>query len=300
MHATGTRNLERLGGLHRRMPATATLFLLGTLAISTLPPLNGFASEFLLYTSLFTAVATGSTFAVLALAIPLVALALVGGLALTCFVKVYAMTFSGHPRSQEAAEAHESARFILIPMLILAILSLAAGIIPLAPVWLLDSASQAIIPSTSGSTFHFPPLSLLSGVMGGFLALLGILLLVSIVYLLRRRQGEENGTTWDCGYLVPSPRIQYTPSSFSELLIKLLSGIVKPRFHHPVLRGIFPTDTLFTSTVPERELKGVIFPLMSGIRERSARLRALQHGQLHLYILYILATLLILLTWAYL
>ncbi|HEY4595065.1 MAG TPA: proton-conducting transporter membrane subunit, partial [Thermoanaerobaculia bacterium] len=127
VHATGTRDLERTGGLARRMPATAGLFLLGALAICGLPPLNGFVSELFVYLGLVrAAIAPGSAWA----ALPAPVLAATGALAVACFVRVFGIAFLGTARSPAAREAHESPPLMLAPMAVLAVWCAVLGAAP--------------------------------------------------------------------------------------------------------------------------------------------------------------------------
>jgi formate hydrogenlyase subunit 3/multisubunit Na+/H+ antiporter MnhD subunit len=140
-HATGTRELDHLGGLARAMPFTAAFFLVGAAAISGLPPLNGFASEWLVFLASFQAVlGHGAASTPLAgLAAP--TLALVGGLAAACFAKVFGTVFLGHARSPHAGRGHEATPAMLAPMAALAILCAVIGLVPAA--WLPGLARAA-------------------------------------------------------------------------------------------------------------------------------------------------------------
>ncbi len=109
LYSTGTRNMEKMGGLLRRMPATAICFLIGALAISAIPPFNGFVSEWFTYQSLFNAAMQGDKAVMIVAVFAAVALAITGALAVTCFVKAYGVSFASAPRSEAAANAKEVA-----------------------------------------------------------------------------------------------------------------------------------------------------------------------------------------------
>src|SRR6202043_1530971 len=128
--ATGERDMERLGGLIHRMPQTAFAFLVGCVAISALPPLNGFVSEWLTFQAILVSPQLPEW--TLKLMVPAVGalLALAAALAAACFVKAFGVTFLGRPRSPAAEQAHEVDRYSLSAMLILAALCLLAGILP--------------------------------------------------------------------------------------------------------------------------------------------------------------------------
>jgi len=299
LHAANTRKLELLGGLASRMPLTAMLSLFGMVALCGLPPLNGFVSEYLLYAGFFSSILAGSGSAVLYMALSAVVLALIGGLAIACFVRVYGIAFGSLPRSAEAANAHEAGWEMLAPMGLLALLCVAIGLFPKIAVDLIMPAiSAGYLPQQGrdAAAILFPPL--------GWLTVLSFILLAFAALLLGffqrglRRSPAAVTDTWGCGYLNPTPRIQYTASSFAEILVKLFGGALRPRYRQPAVTGFFPKSAGFTSRYRETLLDLVIFPFFSIVQERFSQLRKLQHGKLPLYILYIFITLLLLLLWS--
>ena len=128
LHATGTRNMEVLGGLAKVMPITAVCFLIGSLAISAIPPLNGFVSEWFTYQGLIGAAMDGGIFMRIVFAFAVVALAITGALAVTCFVKAFGVTFLARPRSEAAEHAHEVPAPMTIAMVILTVACIALGL----------------------------------------------------------------------------------------------------------------------------------------------------------------------------
>ena len=155
IHASGTREIDEMGGAARRLPWTSGFFLVGAIAICGLPPLNGFVSEFLIYLGLFTAATEGSgaSAAFPALAAP--ALALIGGLAVACFVKVFGVVFLGSPRSPGAGAGDEAGRWMLAPMAVLAAICAAIGLAPQSVAGILAAAVSASYPdaATPGTAF---------------------------------------------------------------------------------------------------------------------------------------------------
>jgi formate hydrogenlyase subunit 3/multisubunit Na+/H+ antiporter MnhD subunit len=226
LHATGRRDLDSLGGLIRTMPRTALFFLVGALAISALPPLNGFVSEWLL----FQAVLAGPTLpqASLHFTAPAIGalLALAAALAAACFVRVYGTAFLGRPRSAEAAQAHDVALSQQIAMGLLALFCILGGLLGgpltalLAP--LVADITVGALPSGSGPT----PLSLVAfdanrsvydaPVIALFVAIASVVTLVIVHRLSERR--TRRGPAWDCGFPDASPATQYTASSFAQPL----------------------------------------------------------------------------------
>lgn len=298
IHRTGTRNIDLMGGLFRRMPVTSPLFLIGSIAICGLPPLNGFVGELFLY---FGAISDG-----IAAPLPLVAfvapvLALVGGVAVITFVKLYGIIFLGAPRSEGAAHCHESGTLMTGPMVLLALASVVAGIAPLLLMRLVLPAvgfyggvSVDLIDKVSGQV----PLVALT-VANSVLLVLAVI--IGAAYLSRlRRLPLSQGSTWGCGYLAPSPRIQYTGTSFSELVLSLLGVVVATSRSKPAITGIIPAgNRSFHYAVIETVLDRVLTPIFHWIGLGFSYMRKLQHGQLHIYVLYIFTTLFVLMVWTY-
>lgn len=296
IHATGTRQIDLLGGVARRLPLTASLFLVGSTAICGLPPLNGFVSELMVYLGCFrgAAFSNGTAAGLPALAIP--ALALVGGLALACFVKAYGIIFLGMPRTEQHSGGREACWSMLFPMGLLALLCIVIGLAPWLIVPALAGAVAGWQPSLGNSSANLAGL-----VPFGWISILGTSLVVCIAvgtwFFIRRTSGTAHtaGPTWGCGYLRPSPRMQYTATSFAEMLVAYFRNLLRPNIHAPEISGAFPKPSRFSSHVPETVLEGLYLPFLDYLYRSSAPLRRLQHGRLHLYILYIFVTLVVLL-----
>ncbi|WP_286350496.1 proton-conducting transporter transmembrane domain-containing protein [Geobacter sulfurreducens] len=296
IHAVGTREIDRMGGIARAMPRTALLFLTGAVAICGLPPLNGFVSEFLIYLGIFREAVhgTGAAAAVTSLAGP--ALALVGGLAVACFVKVFGVVFLGLPRSEEAARAHEAGRPMLAPMAVLSAVCVVVGLAPAAVAPLLDAAVRSWRPElalTAPALADLAPLGWLMAAAAGTLATVAVLALLYARRLAAAPRGAS--PTWGCGYLAPTPRMQYTASSFAEMLVRLFGGILRPHGTRPGIRSCAPAPSELHTHVPETVLEHLYLPFITWANGKLAPVRRLQHGRLHLYILYTLITLVTLL-----
>ncbi|MGB4599084.1 MAG: proton-conducting transporter membrane subunit [Trichlorobacter sp.] len=298
IHGTGSREIDRMGGLAKRMPATSLFFLIGSLAICGLPPLNGFVGELFLYVG---AINDGihAPLPLAALVAPV--LALVGGLAVITFVKLYGIVFLGSPRTADAAHSHEAGGLMIGPMLVLAAGCLATG---MAPLLLVKLAAPAVswyagiegdLVSRTGQQVPFMPLT----VMNSLLVVLALALAAG--YLLRlSKLPRSTGPTWGCAYLAPTPRMQYTGSSFSEMVVNLFGALVAPLRRRPSLATFFPAvGTTFCYAATELVLDRVLTPIFSWIGLGFSYIRRLQHGQLHIYVLYIFATLFVLMIWAH-
>lgn len=299
IHATGTREIDALGGLARPMPFTAFYFLLGAAAICGLPPLNGFVSEYLIYLGLFGGITGGTGAAIPFLALAAPALALVGGLAVACFIKVYGATFLGHPKTKAPLRATEGAWQMLAPMGLLTLFCVSIGLVPQLLTDYLLTAIAVFAPEQAVGSREFLTFAPLAWISVLAAVLIALAVLLTGLFLLRRRSmPSHRSVTWDCGYLQATSRIQYTASSFAEMLVKLLGGVLRPHCEQPQLKAIFSGPASFASHLPEALLDLVIIPFFRSIDERFSLLRRVQHGQLHLYIFYVFATLVALLVWS--
>ncbi len=284
LHATGTREMSRLGGLWRTMPWTATLFSLGAAAISGLPPLNGFVSEWLIYLGLFEVV--GARAPASWAAVPAgVFLAMTGALALACFVKAVGIVFLGVPRTREAETARESGRFMLGPMVVLAALCVLIGVAP-ALFWpALHHAIEIWRPGWAGQGM---PASLVTlGMCNAMFVLVGAMGTV-VVFRRVRRNGISRAVTWDCGYAAPSARMQYTAGSFAGIITGWFAWILRPERQAKPALGLFPGAASREEHTPETVLEQVVEPAGAILMRASSAVRQLQHGRLQAYILYLL------------
>ncbi|MCU0562966.1 MAG: hydrogenase [Desulfobacterales bacterium] len=301
LHATGTRDLERLGGLIHRMGTTGASFLIGSAAISGLPPLNGFVSEFLIYAGAFGWLAghPGSGAAGLPAIVAILALAMIGGLAAACFAKAFGVAFLGEPRSAAAAGAHECPAGMRLPMVALAALCMAIGLLGALAISAAIPAAAVVLPGVDvagacadarGWLWH----------LGGAFGLLVALTAGAAAVRRRLLAGRTVATaaTWDCGYAAPTARMQYTASSFAAPLIGSFRLILRPATRVQAPEGLFPKAASLHTRI-EDPFEGRLFaPLFRQVRDLAARLHWLQAGPNQLYVLYVAAAVLALLLWA--
>jgi formate hydrogenlyase subunit 3/multisubunit Na+/H+ antiporter MnhD subunit len=300
LHSTKTHDMDELGGLLKRMPWTGLLFLIGAAAIAGLPPLNGFVSEFLIYAGAFAAAASlGSEAAVPAVA-AIGALALIGGLATACFAKAFGVVFLGEPRSDDAAHAHEQGRPMRGPMVLLAAACILIGVFSPPLVRRLAPVLEQVT-GLPGSAVH-EAFAQATAVLGsitlgafGLLALAGLLLAVRRAALVGKPVAA--GPTWDCGYALPSPRMQYTASSFAQPLTDLFGPLLGTRRRFSAPQGIFPQAASFATETPDFYRERLYGPIFVAVQNGLSAFRWLQHGRVQLYVLHIAITLLVLLMW---
>lgn len=290
LHATGTRQMSRLGGLWRQMPWTAGLFAVGAAAISGLPPLNGFISEWLVYLGLFDTVNAHGT-AALSAVFAAVLLAITGALALACFIKVCGVVFLGAPRTEVAAHAHESGLLMRIPMIVLA---MACGAIGLAPVLFWPAMARATSVWNPSWVAVSAPGSL--NMLGSFHIGLAIVAVVGISLLWKRTRqtGIRRALTWDCAYVAPTARMQYTAGSFASIITEWFAWILRPQRHEHLPTDTFPAHADYEEHTPETVLEHVIEPAGAAVMSFADIARRLQHGHSQAYLLYIVVGLVVL------
>lgn len=307
IQATGTREIDRYGGLLRTMPRTAFFFLGGAVAICGLPPLNGFVSEWFIYLGLLHSQAEGATFPLSLTVLAAPALAMTGALAVACFVKVFGVTFLGTARRPFPAAPSEAPGSMLLPMAILFLGCLVIGLAPWTMVPLLQRAVAAwlgtalVAFSPAGS-----PESLLLGTLAPvyWLSLCGFLLLALAAGLFLRQRGfsepglEKRPATWGCGYREATPRMQYTAVSFAELLVSLFHWGLWSDVAGGRAIGFFPAAASLAAHTPDLILDRLIHPLCRALSRAAFATRAFLHqGWIGVYLLYSALTLCLLLLW---
>lgn len=298
IHQVKTREIDRLGGLAKSMPFTATCFLAGSVAICGLPPLNGFVSEFFIYLGLFNSAADSQGVLLTATAFAAPALALIGALALACFVKVYGAVFLGTARSEYARDVHESPRAMLGPMAVLVGCCFLVGLAPMLVVRPLAMGISAWIPELGDPgprLAQFAPLYWIT-IMG--LLLIGALsLLLVLLRMMLHRPAVQYGPTWGCGYMMPSPRMQYTSSSFAQTLVGLFAWILRPRKYYLKGMAMFPSQSHFHTVVPDMVLDEGVLPAFRFGAWLFSCFRVFQQGNVQTYLLYIFIALIAFLLW---
>jgi hydrogenase-4 component B len=294
VHATGSRDIESHGGLLHRMPVTGTLFLVGAVAISGLPPLNGFVSEWLIYVGALRHAASSAhdASAIAIVVVPL--LALVGGLATACFVKVFGVVFLGEPRHAPTAHIHDVDGTMRIAMALGAAACVVIGVAPVLAVQLVINPARGLARAAATPVVALSALNALSSVAA--LLVVGIVLLALARGRLLRRRTVHRTVTWDCGYALPTPRMQYTAASFAAPVLDPFVALLRTRARRTPVEGLFPqraSENVHFDDPCEAAVRRSVRMAVAPLR----RLRALQRGPVQLYLLYVLITLLLLLVW---
>lgn len=301
LHATHSKDMEQLGGLMKRMPWTGGSMLAGAVAIAALPPLNGFVSEWLMYLGLlkcgFATQGGHSLPAFFGVGL----LALIGSLAAVAFVRLTGIVLLGSPRSEAAKHAHESSPWMLGPMVVLVFLCLTSAIFPHAVTgWMSGAIGQVLSREAWYALVERQrseaPLSVVGSINAAALIAIASGMLGLLAWSRRGVQGQ--GATWGCGYNMPTVRMQYTARSFAEMIAEqLLPHFLRPHTARRAPRGLFPAAGDFRSDSPDPISEKVYEPFFRRTAEHFSRLRILQQGKLHVYLVYILLAVVIGLAW---
>ena len=307
---THTCNMEEMGGLIKRMPQTALCFLVGSAAIAALPPLNGFASEWLVFQSLLAGTHIARPEIAVGFPIAVGMLALTSGLAAACFVKAFGISFLAMPRSDHAAQARECHWSMRVTMLALAVSCVVFGLA--AP--LVTRGINRIIDSVPGLSAGVPlsqsaPLWLTVPTSGAqvspllMVALLGAIILAVLLVIQAGGLRVRRADTWGCGRISQTPRMEYTASAFAEPLRRVFAEVYQPTQDlsisvHPESRYFIQSITYTSHVVPWFE-QVFYDPVTRGVRALATQIRRLQAGSLHLYLLYVVAALVAALTTAW-
>jgi formate hydrogenlyase subunit 3/multisubunit Na+/H+ antiporter MnhD subunit len=304
LKSTGLRNLNEMGGLIRYLPHTALYFLIGALAISALPPLNGFVSEWLTFQASLQAPLLQSS--VVRSLVPIVAavLALSGALTGMCFVKVYGVAFLGQRRHEFGAAPREASRWERAGMLWLALACFALGLLPVFAIGELNKVSLALtglgLPAeamASGWLWLVPTTSTQAS-YGPVVFLLVIAAVFGLTFLVVRRlyHGRlRRSDPWDCGFPEQTARMQDTADAFGQPIRQIFAPVY--RIHREIPRADDPLP-VFKQTVEDRHWYALYLPVARFAEFLSGQIGRLQQGRISVYLLYSFLTLIALLVFA--
>ena len=285
-----TRDIERMGGVMKYMPYTALAFLIGSVAISGLPPFNGFVSEYLVYFSLFTGIGSMEFYPLLIFLSAMVSLVLIGGLAIFCFTKVFGIMFLGQPRAKMPEHPSEASGVMLIAKLLPIILIVFIGAIPVLTVGPLANiaselftAAGAVDPEPFMTPLKY--LSLAAAIMAG----VGLAVwLIRKVFEISRKPVQ--GPTWGCGYTAVNSRQQYTATSFIQEYAGLIRPLIKNGASNISYKEeeIFPEKRDFHTSSSDFFRSKVIMRPANYIVNVFRKAAVMQTGKLQHYVLYAL------------
>lgn len=297
-----TQNIDKMGGLMKFMPYTAWAFLVGAIAISGIPPFNGFISEFLIYTSLFSGIGHPEFYPLILYFIAMLSLVLIGGLALLCFTKVFSIMFLGEPRSDYIQKPEEADSMMLTAKLLPFIPIVLIGILPFLIVGPLVSLTESIFPSGA----RLPAETILIPVT--YISAVAIILLIFTVVILlirklmMRKRITVTGPTWGCGYSAVDAKQQYTATSFIQEYASLTRPIIKTDHSNIRYRDdeIFPEKRDFHSHSDDFIRSKLINKPAELIINLLRRAAVFQTGRLQHYVLYVLVFLVLIFLLTYL
>jgi hydrogenase-4 component B len=279
VNATETRDIESMGGLIKRMPKTAALFLIGAVSISALPPFNGFVSELMLFQAFFQSNALANPFLEIILVIVLAVFALTSAMAAACFVKAFGASFLALPRSEEAKEAKEAPKLMLVGPAILAVLCILLGVFSLQIFGML------------GFSLAIPNMLFIGAVIAGFYGL---------AYLAMREiasKRERVTETWACGYPVQNAKMEYSASGFSEPIVTILKGIFRTqkkseRSFNDTKNSVFKEGKAEISLLKFFEER-LYLPVAHCIQKVAEKVNGIQRGDVDLHIAYAFVTIVV-------
>ncbi len=297
--STGTRQIEHLGGLLRRMPWTAAFFLVGAMAISGLPPLNGFASEWLTFQAfLFGFLNSTDPLIHFLFAVGGAVLALTTALAAACFVKAFGISFLARPRSPEAAQARESPAVMLVPQAMLAAMCIVLGLFPGRVLRVLETVMTSLPGLRPGADLASSGTRMATG-LGTFDVVTPIVFAgalaagVACAILMTRRRGvaTRRVPVWGCGGELTAAN-EYTATAFSKPLMMIFGAVYRPTRTVEALAEVsvyFPREVRYRSTIEPTFERYVYRPLLRAVLRVATGMKILQAGSLHAYLAYVIA-----------
>lgn len=287
--AKHTMDIEKLGGLIKKMPRSAYLFLIGSLAICGLPPFNGFVSEFFIFSGLFNGLSSNNVLQILFILFAIIGLVLIGGLALICFTKAFGIIFLGTPRDKSHEETIIEKPLSVIPLYLVALVIVLIGVVPFLFAPFLVKTIQLYIPSLNLGAY-----AQLERILGNLTSIgwysIGFIVLTAVLYFIRHlivshRENLED-TTWGCGYTGETDKMQYTASSFVRTYRKMAEPVLLIRKEKIEASGLYP-DQINQVTHPQDKIeKWLIDKPLSFMERFLNRFVFLQNGKIQFYILY--------------
>ena len=294
---THTLEMNMLGGLLKKMPVTGAVFCIGAIAVSALPPLNGFISEWMLYNASFIGIVSGTMHLMIPLVLAVGVLALTGGLTAVCFTRAFGCVWLGNPRAASSVVDSDVPAEMLVPMIALAGLCSLLGV---GALFIAGHIAPAVVLITGGSAIP-AALSIIATVkIVGYMSVL-LIIVCSVVFgiraLLLRKQTKAAAPTWDCGYHAGTSKMQYTASSFSQPVTEQFSFLLNTKKSGKMPKGYFPGRAGLETQTSDMGNERLYQPLFAFITSLLGRFRVLQQGSIQLYVFYLVIVLVLLLFW---
>jgi formate hydrogenlyase subunit 3/multisubunit Na+/H+ antiporter MnhD subunit len=281
-----TMGIEKLGGLIKRMPYTALFFLIAAIAICGLPPLNGFVSEFLIYNGIYTWFKDGSVLSLIVVNFAILALVMIGGLAILCFTKAFGIVFLGTPREGNNDNLSESGFWNFFPLGAAALLMIGIGFFPSV---FIDILRQPV-SLFSGNLDSLPDSGILDSLR--MISLLSFGLIAMVILILGIKKISANGKTvsvgptWGCGYVGSSPKLQYTANSYARTYMKLAKPFLDIHKEEVEITEIFPSKKKYETHPYDKVERFLVDLPVKAILQSIKKFLFLQNGQIQRYILY--------------
>jgi NADH:ubiquinone oxidoreductase subunit 5 (subunit L)/multisubunit Na+/H+ antiporter MnhA subunit len=306
LYRTHERDLERMGGLIHRMPITALMFLIGCVAISALPPFNGFVSEWLTLQTALQAPALANGVLRTMLPISAALLALTGALAATCFVKAFGIAFLGKARTRRVAHAREVPRGMLGGMTLLAALCLLLGVFPTSVIMAMEPITQMLVhqslPSaTAQGWLWLTPISpQVASYSAPFVLLaMGVVFVLGYLFLKRGATPARRSEPWDCGFGQLTARMEYTSTSFTQPIRRIFASVWKVNevIEKVTAPGVIPRVTSIRHHLHVQDWSWLkcYQPIGRLVLDAARRIGFIQTGNIHTYLKYSFGTLVFLL-----
>ena len=286
---THTQNMENLGGLIKSMPKTAVLFLIGTLAIGGLPPLNGFVSEFLIYTGLIEGVHSNNISQIILFVLSIAGLSIIGGLSVLTFTKAFGSIFLGQPRTTLPHQPREVSALMLVPQYLIIGVMLSVAFLPQFYMRIIGNILVLINP-VHPDTSRFSGIAEITTQISLYsLLLTGIIIATwALRSLVLKKRIQRRNVTWGCGYVAPNSRQQYTAKSFSKPLSKIFNFLLieKKQFDELERSEIFPEKKSYISHYQDFFEHHLINPITKRMVFSANYFSFIQNGRIQSYVWY--------------
>jgi hydrogenase-4 component B len=288
---THTRDMDKLGGLMKIMPKTALIFLTGAIAIGGIPPLNGFISEFLIYSGILAGIKSTGLEQITLMILTFAGMSIIGGISILAFTKTFGTIFLGMPRQKLKHEPEEVSFIMLLPQYIIIAIMIIIAFLPGFFIRITGVILSSF--SFSGITFDMTGIDVYISVMRNISIASAVFLVVTgIIFLIRRYiasgYSEVYSATWGCGYQAPDPGMQYTGKSFSKSFGKLMNFLlIEKKGYKEIQRDeIFPASRKYRSFYLDIFESRIIDPVLILVRRFINLFQFIQNGRIQAYVIY--------------